>query len=172
MEANYTPAPQRKRGRGALVAGIIVAVIALGACAGLVGVIASSSGEHPGITAAEKAAAAGAAPAATVDAGPAELALTADNVTLRAKIASQHCFGSAGCNTEVDVKAGWPDGFSGTYEVAYTMTVPGADDSSDTITIYAETGKYDQPATAFLSPQHKVKASACKIHIDSIERVS
>lgn len=177
MHPNYAPTgqPARKKSVGKVVALVALALV-VALCAVGVGVAAlSGPSEHPGIDAAQRAAVAGqsttvATPADTTPA--AELELTAKDVVLQAKIVSQHCFGTAGCNTDIDVKVGWPDGFAGTYEVSYTMSVPTGDDVSDTVTLYAESGKYDRPATTYASPDRKITAKAVKFHVDSVERLS
>jgi hypothetical protein len=176
MHPNYAAPPVKKSRSKAVILSVVAAVLLLCVGGALIAGLSGGS-EHPGIDAAQRAAVAGqvtqaATPADTTSDEPAAAELTAKDVVLQAKIVRQACFGSAGCSTEIDVKAGWPDGFAGTYEVAYTMAVPGTDDVSDTVTLYAESGKYDRPSTAYTSPQHKVTAKAIKFHIDSIERLS
>lgn len=161
-------APKRRHGK--LIAGLVALVLcaAGGTLFALVAGAIDPNTPSPGralaatSTASPTGTAAAAAPADSPDAGGADL--TARNITLRVKITSQKCFGSAGCNVELEVRAGWPDGYAGDWDVTYTVAIPGGDDVTDTLTIYAETGKYDAASTAFVSTSHRVNNLKAKIN--------
>lgn len=168
-----TPAP-KKRGRKALIA-CLIALVLCAAGGTVVALFVGAVDPNTPTPGARRALAAtstasptgsgiGAADSPTTAAAAVEEdQLTASAITLKVKITSQHCFGSAGCNLEVEVRAGWPDTATGTYDVTYRIAVPGGDDITDTLTVYAETGKYDAPSTAFVSASHRVSKLTAKV---------
>lgn len=83
--------------------------------------------------------------------------LTPKDITLKVKILSKHCFGSAGCNlefriTEVSVDPAKIDK-STTYEITYTYK--GLEDPvENTFTLYGD-GRYEVQETEFGSAKRK-----------------
>lgn len=85
--------------------------------------------------------------------------LSADDIHLTVKITKQSCYGSAGCNVEYHVAAGWPpsaDVATGGYRVTYE--VAGVEDGPqiNTLTI-TDTTSYTSDSTEFASTTHRVK---------------
>lgn len=69
---------------------------------------------------------------------PPEPLLTAGDIKLEVKILDKECFGSAGCNVEYRVQAGWPKEAvreGETFEVTYEITGPEEGPQVGTFTI-------------------------------------
>jgi len=146
--------PQRKRwSRGQKLALWIPVSLA-----GVLVVLACAGGLMNVATTPPKAAAVHAvAPAAEATAAAPEptSTLTVSDVTLQLKITSKQCFGSAGCNLEYTVKAGWPndtvaDSCDVTYEVSGVQDGPAV----NTLTIESD-GTYEHQTSEFASTARK-----------------
>lgn len=105
------PAPPKKSHKAAWIIGSAVALVVL-LCIGAVSLIASAGdtprrANTPGLSKAKTAAPVepGVQPATTEPTTPAASLLTKSDVKLTLKVTSKDCFGSAGCNVDVQVKA-------------------------------------------------------------------
>lgn len=68
--------------------------------------------------------------------------LTASDIQVTVKVKKKDCFGSAGCNVEYKIEAGWPD--DGQYECEVTYDVHGLEDTqTGTLDIHRD-GTYEQ----------------------------
>lgn len=97
-------------------------------------------------------------------------ALTAKDVKLTVKTTRKQCFGSAGCNVTVSVKAGWPvDAVrSGDeYEVTYVITGDESGPLIDTLTINDD-GTYEVRDKFLSTRRSSVKV---KVRVESVEQV-
>lgn len=86
---------------------------------------------------------------------PAKHHLVKSDMHLTTKVKSKQCFGSAGCNVEVEVNVEWANGdpgkLDGQYDVTYKITGDDSGPYIDTLTVYPN-GKYDVPMfPAYLS---------------------
>lgn len=100
---------------------------------------------------------------------PAAAPATPADFKLSAKILSQECFGSAGCNLtyRVQVDSGRHDG---TYEITYDVIVPGSEDGPHTDTLTVTDGQYQEPTQDFVSTNKRVKSAAkIKVRVTAVE---
>lgn len=145
----YTQPPQKPRRRGLMITLVAVAGVLVLCVIGsvIVGVTQSSKPTKAAATATASkdpwATDVEATTAPTPEATTAAVVpLTASDIQVTVKVKKKDCFGSAGCNVEYKIEAGWPD--DGQYECEVTYDVHGLEDTqTGTLDIHRD-GTYEQ----------------------------
>lgn len=159
------PRPPRKNGHAAAVAGIVGAVLVL-LCLGGVAVAAFREPEN-------KAARVATVPDVGVRPTPSPsplaapsptptAALSAADVKLTVKVTDKQCFGSAGCNVEFEIRAGWPvDAIPSGGECEVTYELRGASDPQIGTLTMRDDGQFSQDSFNFAqTPKRSSKLTA------------
>lgn len=155
--------PKRKVNNAVIISAIVGFLILTLCC---VGIIVQGSGDgdaRPAIEVTTASTFSSSIPTTVPVTPSAVKVIKASDFTLKVKIISKQCFGSAGCNVRYKIQAGWDDSiFRDIDECDVTYSVSGLEDSQMNTLTARKDGKYEADSEEFGSTSSSLKKLTAK----------